>query len=421
VSISDFGPRLRTVEGIARHVQERIREIVPDGPYCILGWSSAAAVAYESVIQLLGQDVQVNFLGLVDPVWPNSFASYFPQLLPLTVHFVLTGAVQPPSGSTEVEQAWGTATPQRVELAVENMDLSAIVDALEDSFIPRAAKEAYSPLVTIQDGRGEGDTLYCIPGAGDSVFQFLPFTSGLVTSGLEGNRVFGLQPRGLDERLLPHTTVEAAARSYAAAITLYAPPKRLHLIGHSFGGWVAFETALLLVDAGLAVESLTLIDSSAPQDTTLNLERSWYDVLVHWVDLLQLAVDDGRLLIDRRLLVEFHPHAALSYIHRQMVECDLLSPRSRWESLRGALRTFAAAVRTGYCPSTLFEGKALYVFAADDKSDRRADHERRESALTFWQRFAPNLGCQDGPGNHITILKDPHAKHLAHWWRSAHE
>src|SRR5207248_8081121 len=76
--------------------------------------------------------------------------------------------------------------------------------------------------------------------------------------------IYGLQPRGVDGRLIPHSTVSSAAESYVRAINQVQAEGPVHLLGHSFGGWVAFEMAQRLCAAGRTVASVSVIDTEAP-------------------------------------------------------------------------------------------------------------------------------------------------------------
>ena len=60
--------------------------------------------------------------------------------------------------------------------------------------------------------------------------------------------------------------IEDAAAQYAAAIANAAPEGPIHLVGWSYGGLVAYETALRLREAGRDVGSLVLIDAPAPHE-----------------------------------------------------------------------------------------------------------------------------------------------------------
>ncbi len=119
---------------------------------------------------------------------------------------------------------------------------------------------AHQPLLTIQGGRGDHTPVFCVPGAGDSVTGFIGMTDAFGPHW----PIHGLQPRGLDGRTVPYSSVEVAAKAYLQALDNVQPEGPVHLLGHSFGGWVAFEMALRLTAQGREVASLTLIDSESP-------------------------------------------------------------------------------------------------------------------------------------------------------------
>jgi arthrofactin-type cyclic lipopeptide synthetase C len=57
---------LRTMQGMAARLVQAIRAIQPKGPYRIAGWSFGGMLAYEVAAQLISNDDQVEFLGLLD-------------------------------------------------------------------------------------------------------------------------------------------------------------------------------------------------------------------------------------------------------------------------------------------------------------------------------------------------------------------
>ncbi|WP_293905516.1 thioesterase domain-containing protein [Phenylobacterium sp.] len=110
--------------------------------------------------------------------------------------------------------------------------------------------------VTLRAGRG-GRALFVIPGAGGSALELKDFAAAL-----PGRRpVIGLEPftpqAGGDQPM----TVEAMALVAAAAIRERQPAGPYQLIGYSFGGLVALETALALREAGEAVSFVGLVDT----------------------------------------------------------------------------------------------------------------------------------------------------------------
>jgi thioesterase domain-containing protein len=58
------------------------------------------------------------------------------------------------------------------------------------------------------------------------------------------------------------------------------------------------------------------------------------------------------------------------------------------------------------------------VTVRDTREEANADERRREKQVEEWRRWAPHLSSWYGPGNHMTLLDDPHVAIVADWWRS---
>ena len=56
----------RSVEEMAASYVAQIRQVQPQGPYRLAGWSAGGTIAYEMARQLIGADQAVEFLGLID-------------------------------------------------------------------------------------------------------------------------------------------------------------------------------------------------------------------------------------------------------------------------------------------------------------------------------------------------------------------
>src|SRR5262252_3500628 len=111
---------------------------------------------------------------------------------------------------------------------------------------------------------------------------------GLIDQLKMDGHICGLQPRGIDGALIPHSNVTAAAESYLRAIQAMYPHGRIHLLGHSFGGWVVFKIAQLLFELGRPVASLTLIDSEAPDGLEASFsEYNHTEVLLRWIEVFE--------------------------------------------------------------------------------------------------------------------------------------
>lgn len=75
---------------------------------------------------------------------------------------------------------------------------------------------------------------------------------------------YGLQSLGLDGITPPLDSIEAMARHYVGLIRGVQPRGPYYLGGYSFGGWVAFEMAQQLVEAGEKVAVLAILGTGAP-------------------------------------------------------------------------------------------------------------------------------------------------------------
>ncbi|HEX8359293.1 MAG TPA: alpha/beta fold hydrolase, partial [Longimicrobium sp.] len=217
--------------------------------------------------------------------------------------------------------------------------------------------------------------------------------------------VYGFQPRGLDGAAIPHATVRAAAASYLRALDEAFPAGPVHLLGHSFGGWVVFEMAARLRRAGRPVASLTLIDTRVPGSG--GGEYDHREAFLRLVALFEQAAERP-FGIDDAALDALDEPGRLRLLHQRVVGAGLLPARSDAGLLRGPFRGFASALRATYTPDAPDPGPLRLVLVDDP-----ADPDRFEERVAGWRRWAPHLVPIRVPGNHMTALKPPHVLILA--------
>jgi amino acid adenylation domain-containing protein len=489
-------PGLTTVEGMAARMVRMIRAVQPQGPYRVAGWCTGGAIAYEIAVQLLGEDQEVEFVGLLNTTYyppeqtpPNrcpddraaflgSLAApaelldawaaqagsstlgqlvdlvtaegllpaplagldaeeiglalrrrflvaeaglrYVPPPLPIPVYYFSAVEHDPghPYGRWDdavPEVEWRRVPVQRTHQSMMQLPdvrelgarlSEAVTESAKD--IGRRDRPRTEALHRLQVGRRTRVPLICVPGAGANVAGFHALVSSLDPT----LPVHGLQPRGVDGLDLPHTGVEAAATAHLAEVLPAVGDGPVHLVGHSFGGWVAFDLACRLRERGVHVASLTLVDSDAPASGPGPVEADETEVLLTMAALFENLT--GRPMGLTRDLLEPLPAAdRRATLHARLVEAGGLPQRTTPDLLTGPIRTFARCVRTSYTPRSTYPGPVTLVTVDDPTLDPQAGAAHRAHLERAWRRSAPQLEVWHGPGNHMTVLNPPHVTALA--------
>jgi thioesterase domain-containing protein len=347
---------------------------------------------------------------------------YIAQPIPIPIHLFAAQGEE----TADPLRRWGAVLPEeqvrviRVPGTHQSMMMAPNIEPLGKA-LSRAIRDAnecrsllersYSPLGVLHTGRRHNTPLFCVPGAGDNVFSFAELADSLDKE----LPVYGLQQRGLDGALVPHSTVSAAAESYLQALNEIQPEGPVHLFGHSFGGWVVFEMAQRLRAAGRAIASLTILDSEVPDnDDALVREYNRTEAVMKLIETLEQVLGYP-LEIGASNLDSCDDAAQRQLLHERLVRVGRMPRRSKPDVLRGPLRTFAASLRTHYRPDKVYPEPVRLVLVDDPKLDDEANRLQRERTIKGWRRWAPNLFFLYGPGNHMTALKRPHVHALATW------
>ena len=275
----------------------------------------------------------------------------------------------------------------------------------ERDSVPKVSRVQVFPFRTFQDtSRG---ALFCIPGAGASMTSYRELANCLELP------IYGIQPRGLDGLSVPHSTVRAAAAAYFREIQAEKPAGSVHLLGHSYGGWIAFQVAQLMCARGMKPASLNLLDTDAPDENPEHIRQySTSEAFRALVEVLELAAERS-LGIDLEATDALSEAASLAVLHASLVKIGQLPQRSAPDLLRGPFWTFATCLRTSYRPTEVYPYPVRLILLSDPRRDGETDRRAQAKTIEAWKRWAPQLIASLGAGNHMTGLKRPHVSFLA--------
>lgn len=253
----------------------------------------------------------------------------------------------------------------------------------------------YDPVVKLQLGKGDCAQVFCIPGAGDNVFSFMDLAQQLG----DDVSIYGLQPRGLWGKEAPHASVEAAARFYCHALQKHLSDQPLHIVGHSFGGWVALELVNQLEAMGIAVASLTIADSRVP-----NPKQQEYTDVAAMMKLVSLFEMQGvELHLSAEILESLSFRERLRRVHQSLIAQRVMPTTSRIEHLEGIFRVFATNIRTSYWPERQPQAPIGLLLS----------QEATEVQHQGWFTWHPTIQIEQSLANHVRLLKAPYVQQLA--------
>ncbi|WP_231108142.1 non-ribosomal peptide synthetase [Xanthomonas graminis] len=430
---------VRQLEGAMRHRSYRARSDVQAGLNALLDrirdstyQDMLLACESDPTLAQLAAEEQTTIEDLLrisvtstafNRLWPT----FLSHPLPTTCRLHLFQAVEPQPATDAY--GWQRLLPaaqiERIPVAgshitlIEAEHIAALGQSVACALGSDDAKPVsviYQPALPLCTAKARPQrSVVCVPGAGDSVTGFVDLSSDLGDT----CNVIGMQPRGTDGSCPPFGSVELAAQRYLDALpAISANAAPLHLIGHSFGGWVAYEMALRLHALGRPASSLTLIDTAPPSQAGGPQDCSRDTIVDDFLDALQLRLH-APLDIDRQTLHRLDQDALIQALHRLMVEHGLMPPRSRPDSLRGSMATFAQCCRTAYIPVRPYPG-TLHLVLVDDTRLQPEQHAAEQLRLRqSWAAYAADLRPWQGSGNHMTVLAKPHSQTLAQWWISS--
>jgi len=243
----------------------------------------------------------------------------------------------------------------------------------------------WSPLVPIQT-EGSRPPLFCIHPGGGNVLCYLQLANCLGSD----QPFYALQAPGVDGIRPPLATVVEMAKEYVAAIRIVQPQGPYYVAGWSAGGVIAFEVAQQLISAGESVAHLAIMDSG----------------MLYTMGILK-AVSPP----DQPGAIEMMGRPAAEQVR-------VFRVRSGAAQLIPAEADDTQAMRI----IELFEGNVhavvdyrpqAYTGRVDLYQAAEALVPPRRLPVTEWQRVCSDLQVHIVPGNHLSMIHQPHIQGLA--------
>jgi thioesterase domain-containing protein len=199
--------------------------------------------------------------------------------------------------------------------------------------------------------------------------------------------------------------IEDMAARYLEELMAFQPEGPYYLGGWSFGGAVAFEMARQLAEREKEIALLLLIDTQLEQE-----DISTDDDLTLLVDFaFNLGLFSRGDLSPPPRLAEESLDAQLDYILGQGQRMGLLPPDFDLAQLCRLFEVFKANAKAlSSYKARQFEGRITYFAASEPLPGTASNTYQRVD------RFAAGgVEMYKLPGNHFTMMKEPHVKAMA--------
>lgn len=252
--------------------------------------------------------------------------------------------------------------------------------------------------------------LFCVAGILGSVFDFY----GLARYLGKERPVYGLRSYGLMPGETPLTSMAEIADRQIQAIQAIQPQGPYQLVGHSFGGKVAFEMARQLQERGEQVSFLAILDIPAVLAGSDREISSWDDA-EYTSKLAEIygGTSGDRLEISREHLRELDAEDQLNLLLEKLQKNGQKLTQSELRQIFSVYRSNMIA-DTAYLPQPSHLPITLLRAQEMGHLDFLPDFVATQTDPTWgWHQISTQpIRLHLVPGNHFTMVKEPHVQIL---------
>jgi amino acid adenylation domain-containing protein len=239
---------------------------------------------------------------------------------------------------------------------------------------------------------------------------------------------FGIQPREPENGMVVyHTEIEAMSTDYVQAIRGFQPVGPYYLAGWSMGGVIAYEMARQLKQQGQEIGMLALIDTGVPE--AKESEYNWAVLL--WIFALDLGfprefVDRGTAWVPKPQMVELRnlwsEARKLKLVPAEMTLIEFRKLFDIFKIYANTTRRYNPQPYDGRISLFLPEDDFASIFNEDWDSATRKATQTKVTPVEGWGRLATGgVDVHKIPGNHFSILHEPHVQALGEQLRKCVE
>jgi amino acid adenylation domain-containing protein len=297
------------------------------------------------------------------------------------------------------------------ELPLSTLFQGGTIEQLATILRDKTPDRYWSPLVGIQTA-GSKPPLFCVHPIGGNVLGYIALGRYLSPD----QPLYALQAPGVEGQRQPYTQIPELANHYITALQDFQPSGPYFLGGHSFGGLVAFEMAQQLQQQGQEIGLLVIMDTPAP------IHREVIEPIddARWLVKRSHVLErffGKKISVDYAELQQLEPEAQFNYFLEKLRRVNLIPPDAGQEMIRRILEVQKASHQAliNYVPQ-VYPGKITLLRAfevlAEDSGGVFAQ-SFRQPALGWGELTTEPIEIHEVPGDHVTILAEPHVRVLA--------